>query len=151
MRYLKTINEMLIEWDDRRNFISEITSIFIDEVVDNSNIEELPIGLEEIDGLYYDVSDIFLALDLERPYLSILIYSNSIHDFLSIKEEIIKFVYKLKSLGFVVEYHKQASNNEESHHGKDYEVNDLDDLIDIHGEYVAEWHDADPFEIRVFY
>ena len=150
MKYLKTINEMLIDREDRENFISEITSIFIDEVVDKSIIDELPSQLEEIDGLYYDVSDIFLAADLDRPYLSVLIYSDTIHDFLSIKDEIIKFVYKLESIGFVVEYHKQVSNKE-SHHGKDYEVNDLDDLIDIHGEYVAEWHDAEPFDIRIYY
>jgi hypothetical protein len=149
MKYLKTINEMLIHREDRENFISEITSIFIDEVVDKSIIDELPSQLEEIDGLYYDVSDIFLAADLDRPYLSVLIYSDTIHDFLSIKYEIIKFVYKLESIGFVVEYHKQVSNDDYAYLGET--VNDLDDLIDLHGEYVAEWHDADPFDIRIYY
>jgi hypothetical protein len=148
MRYLKTINEMLIDNDDRKNFISEITSIFIDEVVDNSNIEELPYDLEEIDGLYYDIVEIFLAVDLPDPYLEIGIWSSSSDDFLSIKKQVINFIEKLQSLGFIVEYHKQIGLQLPY---ESWEKRSINDIIRAHAKYINEYYDSDSFDIKIYY
>lgn len=86
MKHLKSYNsfnlneEVLIESDDRQNFIDEIKDIFIDTVVDNSNIEELSNednydSIKDFPGIFYHLNDYQLSLDINNPYLEVLIYS----------------------------------------------------------------------------
>ena len=76
MTYLN--EELLIERDDRKDFIDEIKDIFIDEIVDVWDIEQLPHDLEEDDetpGIFYDFNDYALSIDLDYPYLEISVVS----------------------------------------------------------------------------
>ena len=105
MTYLN--EEVLIEFEDRQDFIDEIKDVFIDEIVDVWDIEQLPHDLDEDDetpGIFYDFNDFYLSLDKEDPYLEILMwYGYDYYDkFESMEESINNFAKRIKSLGYKV-------------------------------------------------
>ena len=103
MTYLN--EELLIERDDREDFINEIKDIFIDEIVDVWDIEQLPDDLEEGDetpGIFYDFNDYPLSVDLDRPYLEVCIWSgNYYYDKLErMQESFDRFVDRVRKIGY---------------------------------------------------
>lgn len=115
MTYLN--EELLIEWDDRQDFINEIKDIFIDEVVDVFDIEEMPDGEEygegeDLPGIFYHFNDIKLALDLDRPYLEILIYHGEDHrdKFERMEYTLTKFLNRVKNLGYRCEFGQEFND-----------------------------------------
>jgi hypothetical protein len=128
LTYLK--EELLIEWNDKKDFISEIKNVFLDEVVDVWDIEQLPDDLEEDDetpGIFYDFNDYALSVDLDRPYLEILIwYSYDYYDkFGSMEKSIDNFANRIRGLGYEVSMNSVA-------------------------EYLN-FEDDGPFEIKIYY
>ena len=108
MTYLN--EELLIEWDDRESFVNEIKDVFNDEIVDVWDIEQLPEGEEygegeELPGIFYDFNDFQLRLDLENPYIEILIWSgNYYYDKLErMQSSLDKFQKRIKDLGYKCE------------------------------------------------
>lgn len=133
MTYLN--EELLIERDDREDFINEIKDIFIDEIVDVFDIEELPEDLEEgadTPGIFYDFNEYYLSLDLESPYLEILIWVGDkyLDKFHGMQLAISNFVKRVKSLGY------------------NFRVDSVKRYIDFS---VNEWDVQDPFDIRIYY
>jgi len=97
--------EVLIEFEDRQDFIDEIKDVFIDEIVDVWDIEQLPHDLEEGDetpGIFYDFNDYPLIIDLDRPYLKVCIWSgNYYYDKLeSMQESFDRFVDRVRKMGY---------------------------------------------------
>jgi hypothetical protein len=84
MRYLKKFRhlneEVLIEREERKSFTNEIISIFTDEVIDN-----------------------FDDIDLENPYFSIKIHTQTPELLEQIISLLCNFYKKLNDLGFEVE------------------------------------------------
>jgi hypothetical protein len=105
MTYLN--EELLIEWDDRESFVNEIKDIFNDEIVDLWDIEQLPEGEEygegeELPGIFYDFNEYPLALDLDKPYLEVCLWSgNYYYDTFSLMQSsLTKFVNRVRGLGY---------------------------------------------------
>ena len=97
--------ELLIEFEDREDFINEIKDVFIDEIVDVWDIEQLPDDLdegEETPGIFYDFNDYPLAVDLDRPYLEVCIWSgNYYYDKLErMQESFDRFVDRVRKIGY---------------------------------------------------
>ena len=135
MTYLN--EELLIEDDDRGDFINEIKDIFIDEIVDVWDIEQLPHDLEDGDetpGIFYDFNDYPLSVDLDNPYLEILMwYGYDYYDkFESMEESINNFAERIKSLGYKVGMNSVAEY-------LNFE------LYDLYGG------GNDPFTIKIYY
>lgn len=129
--------EVLIEFEDREDFIDEIKDVFIDEIVDVGNIEQLPSDLPEDDetpGIFYDFNDFYLSLDLENPHLEILMWCGSdyLDKFERMEESINKFAERIKSLGYKVEMNSVAEY-------LNFELYDLDG------------GGNDPFTIKIYY
>jgi len=129
MTYLT--EELLIDYDDKKNFIDEIKDVFIDEIVDVWNIEKLPPDLEEDDetpGIFYDFNNFYLALDLDKPYLEILMwYGYDYYDkFERMEESINKFADRVNYLGYRVSMNSVAEHL----------------IFEAEGE---------PFEIKIYY
>ena len=124
--------EVLVEFDDKEDFINEIKDIFIDEIVDVFDIEELPAGLEEgaeTPGIFYDFNELYLSLDLEAPYLEIQIWVGDryLDKFRGMTIAIGNFLKRVKYLGY------------NSH-------------ADLVTKYIAnQWYEDDSFDIRIYY
>jgi hypothetical protein len=98
--------ELLVEFEDREDFINEIKDVFIDEIVDVWDIEQLPDDLdegEETPGIFYDFNDFYLALDLDKPYLKILMwYGYDYYDkFERMQSSFDRFVDRVRRMGYV--------------------------------------------------
>jgi hypothetical protein len=125
--------ELLIEFEDREDFINEIKDVFIDEIVDVWDIEQLPDDLdegEETPGIFYDFNEHFLALDLKNPYLEILMWCgyNYYDRFEQMNTSLLNFIERVKGLGY--ECKQEIS---------------LEDYM-IYADF-----DKSPFEIRIYY
>jgi len=132
INYKSLQEELLIEFEDREGFVDEIKDIFIDEIVDVWDIEELPADLEEDEetpGIFYDFNDTYLALDLDKPYLEILMWCGYNHydRFEQMTTSLVNFIERVKGLGYEV---------------KNQVVSDY--ILDAD-------FDKDPFQIRIFY
>jgi len=130
MTYLN--EELLTEFEDREGFVDEIKDIFIDEIVDVWDIEELPADLEEDEetpGIFYDFNDTYLALDLDKPYLEILMWCGYNHydRFEQMTTSLVNFIERVKGLGYEVKNQVVS----------DYILN-------------ADF-DKDPFQINIYY
>lgn len=105
MTYLN--EELLIEEDDRKDFINDIKDIFIDEIVDVWDIEQLPHDLEEDEetpGIFYDFNDYALSIDLDYPYLEILMWCGGdyLDKFERMEKSINNFTERIRGLGYEV-------------------------------------------------
>lgn len=130
MTYLN--EELLIERDDREDFIHEIKDIFIDEIVDVWDIEQLPVDLEEDDetpGIFYDFNDYPLSVDLDHPYLEILMWCGGdyLDKFKRMKKSINNFNERIRGLGYEVKMNQFE--------------NQFQNLL----------YNGDPFEIKIYY
>ena len=112
MRYLKKWNEIneevLIEREERKSFTNEIIAIFTDEVIDNfDDIDEIDNTIDidrSYEGIYYECDQTYLALDLENPYFSIKIHTQSPE----LLEQIISLLCNFyKGLPILIFYHIQ--------------------------------------------
>lgn len=148
MKYLRRfkINEVLIEYDDRKIFINEIVSIFTNEVIDNFDY------LEELDervninrfytGIHYQYVEIYLALDLENPYFSIEIHTCTPDLFEEIIPFLSNFYEKLNTLRFKVEVGQERIISSDEFLKKLWN----------HLNYIEDsWSVVEPFEIKILY
>ena len=111
MRYLRKWNEIneevLIEREERKSFTNEIIAIFTDEVIDNfDDIDEIDNTIDidrSYEGIYYECDQTYLALDLENPYFSIKIHTQSPELLEQIISLLCNFYKKLNDLRFEVE------------------------------------------------
>jgi hypothetical protein len=134
MTYLN--EELLIERDDRKDFIGEIKDIFIDEIVDVWDIEQLPADLEEDEetpGIFYDFNDYALSIDLDYPYLEILMWCGGdyLDKFKRMEKSINNFNERIRGLGYEVKMNQFE--------------NQFQNLL-YNGEIVHY-----PFEIKIYY
>jgi hypothetical protein len=119
--------ELLIEWNDRESFVNEIKDVFIDEIVDVWDIDQIPVDLEEDDetpGIFYDFNDFYLALDLDKPYLEILMwYGYDYYDkFERMEESINKFADRVNHLGYRVSMNSVAEHLNFEPEGEPFEI-----------------------------
>jgi len=138
MTYLN--EELLIEEDDRGDFINEIKDIFIDEIVDVWDIEQLPHDLEEDEetpGIFYDFNDYALSVDSDKPYLEILMWvGDDYHDkFERMDESINNFTERIRGLGY------ECLSN--------YEISGMN--VNQYLAYCSDTTNNEPYEIRIYY
>lgn len=124
---------MLIEWKEKESFISDIESLFFD-IVDEYNIEELPDDIdigEDINGIYYHINDFPLRVDLEKPYVEILIWigNEDLYRFEKFSMGLNSLALKLSKLGF-----KSSMEN-------------MDEYLSYAG---SEWN-PEPYTIIIYY
>lgn len=138
----KSLNEelLLIEDDNKQDFINEIKDIFIDEIVDVFDIEQLPHDLEDDDetpGIFYDFNDYFLNLSESRAFLEILMWvGGDYHDkFERMDESINKFIQRVRGLGY------ECLSN--------YDLSGV--TVNQYLDYCSDTTNSEPYEIRIYY
>jgi hypothetical protein len=127
---------MLLEFEDRESFTSDIASLFFD-VVDNHEIYEIADDVdldEDLTGMHYHINDFGLRLDLKDPYLEIHIWvgNDELHysdNFINIESDLNLFCKKLDMLGYK------------------YSVEPIRDYI----EYTIDEWNPDPYTIFIYY
>lgn len=136
MRKFRVFNEeVLIEHEERKDFIELIKEIFMEEVVDKWDIEQLPDDNEEgseLPGIFYDIHDIYLAIDSPKPHLEINLWSGNYYydKFEQMESSIDNFVKRVNRMGYKCEYNYPF---------KEYI------------KYTEIEFDPEPFEIKIYY
>lgn len=103
MRYLKRFNEeVLVGYDERKRFLEDIEIAFINNVVDHSELLHLPDEEEFENGFYYQINDFFMSLDLNEPFLEILIWCDEkfIGEMLALEKPIERFFRNVSNFGY---------------------------------------------------
>lgn len=103
MKYLKRFNEeVLINFEERKRFLEDVEITFINNVVDNSKLIELPSGEEFIEGFYYLFHDFYMSLDLDNPFLKISIWcdENYITDMINLENLLERFFKNIRNFGY---------------------------------------------------
>jgi hypothetical protein len=137
MRYLKMYEELSIDWNDKQDFIKEIKDIFLDEVVDKTDIELFPDN-EANSGVFYHFNDFPLSLGMDKPYLEICLYYGG-DDYRSANKNwrklkgmqpiLNKFIDRVRVSGFQCNQVMSMEEYEEYSEDTSYEVNNREPLV----------------------